>query len=269
MSYWIDVHTHLEMLEKDPQASLSEAEALDVRQMVTIGCHPNDFPRITEISEKYFPKVCATFGVHPHEAKFYDQSVEDFMRREGPKPYVIAIGEIGLDYYYDHSPRDTQQRVFDRQIEVAQELNLPIEIHTRDAEDDTILRLKKIAAQPEKTRLKGMMHCFSGTQKLADAALEAGFYISCSGVVTFKNADPLRAVIKSVPTEKLLVETDAPFLAPAPNRGKKNVPAWVALTGEFVANLKGMTKEEFQRQTVENSHRLFNKLPRIAAAEKQ
>jgi TatD DNase family protein len=263
VSYWIDVHTHLEMLENDPEKSIQEAESENVRQLVTIGCHPNDFDRITEIATKYFPKVCASLGVHPHEAKFYSDQIEEAIRQEAPKPYMIAVGEIGLDYYYDHSPREVQNSAFDRQIDLAQELGLPIEIHTRDAEDDTIKRLKKIAASPEKSRLKGMMHCFTGTQKLADAALEAGFYISCSGVVTFKTAEPLRDVIRSVPLNRLLVETDAPFLAPVPNRGKKNIPAWVALTGKYVADLKQITSEELQKQTIENAHRLFHKLPRL------
>jgi len=263
MNYWIDVHTHLEMLEADPAKAIQEAIDQNVRQLITIGCHPNDFAKIIEITTRFFPTVCASLGVHPHEAKYYNDEIENAIRAEAPKPHIVAIGEIGLDYYYNHSPQDLQNSAFDRQIELAQDLGLPIEIHSRDAEEDTIKRLKKIAAQSENKRLKGMMHCFSGTQKLADAALEAGFYISCSGVVTFKNAESLREVIRSVPLDKILVETDAPFLAPAPNRGKKNIPAWVALTGNFVANLKQLSPEILQKQTIENAHRLFQKLPRI------
>jgi TatD DNase family protein len=172
-------------------------------------------------------------------------------------PKVIGWGEIGLDYYYDHSPRDVQQQVFRRQLELALQVQKPIIIHTRDAEDDTIQILREAWFERGGNEFGGIIHCFTGTQKLADAALAMGFHISFSGVVTFKNAHELRAVAESVPLEKLLVETDCPYLAPVPYRGKRNEPAFVKETAAFLASLRGVRFEEIAEQTSANFKRLF------------
>ena len=172
-------------------------------------------------------------------------------------PKVIGWGEIGLDYYYDHSPRDVQQSVFRRQLELALQIKMPVIIHTRDAEDDTIQLLRETWFENGGGEVGGIIHCFTGTQKLADAALELGFMISFSGVVTFKKADELRAIATSVPLDKLLVETDCPYLAPVPYRGKRNEPAYVRETATFLAALRNVSFEEIARLTSENFKRLF------------
>ena len=168
---------------------------------------------------------------------------------------LSPLAEIGLDYYYSHSEHDVQREVFRKQMAIAAEFNLPIEIHTRDAEADTIEILKEFSG-----RVKGLFHCFTGTQWLADEGLALGYNISISGVVTFKSAEALRAVVKTVPLDRLHIETDAPFLAPVPNRGKKNEPALLVHTAQVVAELKGISVEELSRHTSENARRLFTKL---------
>jgi len=171
---------------------------------------------------------------------------------------VIGWGEIGLDYHYDHSPRDSQRRVFRRQLRLALERRLPAIIHTREAEDDTIKILREDWAEAGGAAVGGIIHCFTGTQRLADAAIELGFHISFSGVLTFKNAGDLRDVAQSVPMERLLVETDCPYLAPLPHRGKRNEPAFVLETAAKLAELKGVSVEEIASVTCGNFKRLFN-----------
>jgi TatD DNase family protein len=251
---WIDAHTHLEMLEGDTDSILKAAQIAGVSNMITIGCHPNDFDKVSAISKKYFPQVAATLGVHPHDAKFYSDEIESKMRQDSSEKFIIGIGEIGLDYYYNHSDQNIQRDVFHKQMNLALELGLPVQIHSREAEDDTIAELQK-----SKGAARGMMHCFSGTAKLAKGALDAGFYISLSGVITFKNADQLREVVKTVPLDRLLVETDAPFLAPIPMRGKKNEPAYVTHTALKVAEIKNMKPIELAVILKENVKRLFPK----------
>ncbi len=251
---WIDVHTHLEMLEENPGQVLDEAAKEKVNHMITIGCHPKDFDKVCDISKAHYPTIAATLGVHPHDAKFYDDKVEATIRSRAPENFIIGIGEIGLDYFYNHSDPDIQRNAFSRQMEMAQSVGLPVEIHSRDAEDDTANELKRC-----KGRNTGMMHCFSGTEKLARAALDVGFYISISGVITFKNAQTLRDIVKTVPLDRLLIETDAPFLAPVPMRGKKNKPAFVAHTAKVVASIKGVSEEDLSIQLKKNVKSLFPK----------
>lgn len=251
---WIDSHTHLEMLETAPQQVLDSALQSGVTNMITIGCHPKDFDKIHTLGREFYPQVAATLGVHPHDAKIWSKEIEESIRAGAKEPYVIGIGEIGLDYFYNHSPHDVQKKVFHEQMVVAEELGLPVQIHSRDAEEDTISEL-----MASRGKAKGMMHCFSGTEKLARGALDAGFYISLSGVITFKNADALREVVKLVPLDRILVETDAPFLTPVPNRGKKNEPAYVTHTALKVAEIKGVAPEELSAILLENVKRLFPK----------
>lgn len=251
---WIDAHTHLEMLEENTEQVLTEASLEGVTNMITIGCHPNDFEKVCEIAKRNYPTIAATLGVHPHEAKFYSPEIEKVIRQKASEPFLIGIGEIGLDYFYNHSDPEIQRDAFHKQMQLACDLKLPVEIHSRDAEDDTIRELQKW-----KGKVTGMMHCFSGTQKLATAALDVGFYISLSGVITFKSAQSLRDIIKDLPLDRILVETDAPFLAPVPMRGKKNKPAFVGHTALKVAEIKGIDATELSQRLNENVKRLFPK----------
>jgi len=167
------------------------------------------------------------------------------------RPRVLAIGETGLDYYYDNSPRDIQREVFRRQLALAKKLDLPVIIHTRDADDDTIALLK--AGTPS----RGVIHCFTSGDKLADFVIDCGFYISFSGIVTFPKAQPLAEIARRIPANRILVETDCPYLAPVPHRGKRNEPSFVADTARFLATLRGSSPEDFATQTSENFDRLF------------
>ena len=253
---WIDVHTHLNFLkDMTPEEGLAQARAAGVTRFITIGTEPADHMVVLELARKYFPEVGCTLGVHPHEGAIYSDEVEAFIDRHAPEREVIAIGEIGLDYHYDKSPREDQKLAFRRQLQLALKHRMPVEIHTRDAEADTVELLKELGGP-----VSGILHCFTGTQWLAKEALDLGLDISFSGVITFKNAGDLREVVKFVPLDRLHVETDAPYLAPVPQRGKSNVPAFVVHTAAAVAELKGVSLERLQEVTLANARRTFPKL---------
>ncbi len=255
MATWIDIHTHLNMLETPPQEALNMALEVGVERIITIATGPQDFDEVLSLAQSLQPYVYGTLGVHPHEASSFDESVDEYLQAHLRRPEVVAVGEIGLDYYYEHSPIEIQKEVFRRQLQLSIEYGLPVEIHSRDAEKDTLDILGEFGG-----KVRGLIHCFTGTQFLADGALDLGLNVSLSGVVTFKKAEALREVVRSLPMDRIHVETDAPFLAPTPFRGKKNTPAYVVHTGEFVANLLGVTKEELARQTCENALKMFSKL---------
>lgn len=252
---WIDVHTHLNMLESTVEDSLKLARDNGVTRMFTIGTQPDDHQLVLDIAKKHYPIVYCTLGIHPHDAKSYNEAALEFIRQHANDREVVAIGEIGLDYFYENSDRNIQKIAFEKQLALAEETGLPVEVHTRDAEPDTVAILKNFEG-----RVKGLLHCFTGTQWLADEALKLGFNISISGVVTFKNAENLRNIVRSLPLDRIHVETDAPFLSPVPQRGKKNTPAYVIHTGQFVAQLKGISPEELAQQTKLNALKLFPKL---------
>jgi TatD DNase family protein len=251
---WIDVHTHLNMLEMPPEEALQLASAQKVENMITIGTCPDDLPVVLALAKKFAPRVACTLGIHPHDAQLYSEEVGRWIRTFAVEPEVVAIGETGLDYYYNKSPVDVQIHAFREQLKIAEDLGLPVEIHTRDAEADTMQILAEF-----KGRVRGLLHCFTGTWELAEAGLNCGWNISISGVVTFKNAEALRDVVRKVPLDRLHVETDAPFLAPIPHRGKKNQPAWVVHTAECVAGLKGVSLAELETATRQNAQKLFSK----------
>lgn len=253
---WLDIHTHLNFLEEEPEVALKEAQALGVQRFITIGTEPGDLPIVLGLAKKHYPVVSCTLGIHPHEAKLYTVEIESLIRAEAPGKEVVAIGEIGLDYYYKNSEPDVQRRVFDQQLALAAELDLPVEIHTRDAEPDTIDLLKKYKGQ-----VRGVIHCFTGTMSLAKEALDLGYNISLSGIVTFKNAKDLREVAEYVPMDRVHLETDAPFLAPVPFRGVKNSPKYVVFTTQFFAQLRGVGLPELSAQLLRNAHEMFPKLP--------
>ncbi len=257
---WIDVHTHLNFLKGEtPEQGIQAAEAAGVSQMITIGTEPKDHNVVLRLAEKHYPVVVCTLGVHPHEAKLFSPEVEAFIRTHGPRQEVVAVGEIGLDYYYNNSEPEIQREAFRRQLALSEDLTLPVEIHTRDAEPDTVEILREFSG-----RIRGLLHCFTGTEWLARQALDLGLDVSISGVVTFKSAEALRDVVRFLPLDRLHVETDAPFLAPIPMRGKSNVPAYVVHTARLVAELKGISESELMTATVANARRLFTKIPVLA-----
>ncbi|MFP5519078.1 MAG: TatD family hydrolase [Bdellovibrionia bacterium] len=252
---WIDMHAHLDKLEEGVEAALEQARQAGVERVVTIGTEPADLEVVLSIAEKHYPEVYCTLGVHPHEGALYTEEVGKFIETHIQRPEVIAVGEIGLDYYYKLSPPDAQRESFRQQLEIAKKHGMPIEIHTRDAEEDTIEILKEF-----KGDVTGIIHCFTGTEWLAKQALDLGYNISISGVVTFKNAESLRSTVKMIPLDRLHVETDAPFLAPVPMRGKSNTPGYVTHTGQFVAALKGVAVADFQQQMKANALQMFPKI---------
>jgi TatD DNase family protein len=252
MSSWIDVHTHLDKLEIPAEEGLRLAREVGVTHVITIGTCPEDWPVVLGLSAKYSDQVYCTLGVHPHDAHLCTDAAERFLIENLANERVVAVGEIGLDYFYKNNPREQQIAKFERQMEIAAEAKLPVEIHTRDAEEDTALVLRKF-----KGRVRGLLHCFTSSYDLAKTALDVGFHISISGVVTFKNAQDLRATVTKLPLDCLHVETDAPFLAPIPHRGKKNQPAWVVPTAECVAGLKNVSLEKLSEQTRRNALDLF------------
>jgi len=252
---FIDTHTHLNMLEGGIEPAIQLAEEQQIVKMINIGTSMEDLPQVYAQAKQFYPKVYCTLGVHPHDAKTWDEKVKSFILSHARKKEVVALGEMGLDFFYNHSEHDVQKAVFREQIEMAIDENLPIEIHTRDAEKETIEILKSYKGQ-----VKGLVHCFTGTQWLADEALDLGLNISISGVVTFKKAEELRSVVKILPLDRIHVETDAPFLSPVPQRGKKNTPAFTRHVADFVAELKGVSVEELSIQLKSNTLELFKKI---------
>ena len=256
----VDSHCHLDFPEFAPELDAVVARAKDagVGVCVTIGTKMSGFARVREVAER-FDNVWCSVGIHPHEAEgeLLDSATPLIEAARHRK--VVGIGESGLDYYYEHSPREAQQKNFRAHIAAARETGLPLIVHTRDADDDTIAILREETARAP---FSGLIHCFTGTQALANAALEIGFSISVSGIATFKNSQALRDVIASVPLDRLLVETDAPYLAPVPVRGKRNEPAFVAHTAAALAALKGVSAGDLAAATTENFFRLFTKVAR-------
>lgn len=252
----IDSHCHLdsEKFDDDREAVIERAVAAGVTQMIAIGTGdgPPDIECSVRLADRY-PMIRATVGVHPHDAIKADDEVYKQLAELLKHPKVIALGEIGLDYHYDHSPRDVQRDAFTEQMRIAADAGKPIVIHTREAWEDTLELLEK---HWKPTGLGGIMHCFSGGPADAQRCLDLGFYLSFAGIVTFPKALELQAAARMTPADRMLVETDAPFLAPVPNRGKRNEPAFVVETARKVAELRGETLEGVARQTSENLARL-------------
>ena len=254
----VDPHCHLDFPEYAGKVGevLARARTAGVGVCVSIGTELKRFPGVRAVAEAH-PNVWCSVGVHPHESEKELLDDEASLIEAAAHPKVVAIGETGLDYYYEHSPRAPQQANFRSHIAAARQTGLPVIVHTRDADDDTIAILRDEMA---KGAFTGVIHCFTGTQKLADASLELGLYISVSGIATFKNSAALRDVIKNVPLDRLLVETDAPYLAPVPHRGKTNEPAFVTHTAAMLAELKGVSAQELADATTKNFFRLFSKV---------
>ncbi len=252
---WTDAHTHLNMLkEKTPLEAIELAKEEGIHRFINIGTNSKDHPIVLDLVKKHEEVYC-TLGVHPHEAADF-VNAKAFMLENLNHPKVVAVGEIGLDFFYDNAPRDLQMKVFREQMEIAEELNLPVQIHTRDAEKETIEVLKDFEG-----RVKSLLHCFSSSRELAEKGVEYGCHFSLSGILTFKSAESLRESIKTViPLDRIHIETDAPFLAPMPKRGKENHSALMIHTAKKVAELKDVSLEELKVVTAENNLRLFPKL---------
>ncbi|MFK8137614.1 MAG: TatD family hydrolase [Bdellovibrionales bacterium] len=255
MTSWTDIHAHLNMLEISVDEALAEAKAQGIEQLITICTNSEDIDYVLETAKNYFPRVACSVGVHPHDAKDWNQEIKNKIQANVDKDYVVCLGEMGLDYFYENSPIEQQKKAFREQLELALKHDLPVQIHTRDAEEDTIEILKSFNSP-----FKGVIHCFTGTSFLRDESLKLGLDISISGIVTFKSAKDLREVISEVPLNRMHIETDSPFLAPVPMRGKKNQPAFAIHTAEFVAKLKNVPMEVLKEQVRINNQRTFSKL---------
>jgi TatD DNase family protein len=244
--------------DEELDAVIERAAGRGVGLMLTISTHLAKFPGVLAIAERYDNIYC-TVGVHPHEAEHHPDLTVDKLVELSAHPKVIGIGETGLDYFYEHSPREAQQVCFRAHISAARQTGLPLIVHTRDADADT---LRILADEMEQGAFPGLIHCFSSTRELAEKSVEMGFYISISGIATFKNATDIKQTIQVLPIQRLLVETDAPFLAPMPHRGKRNEPAFVADTAACVAELKDMAPADLAAATTDNFFTLFSKAER-------
>ena len=254
----VDSHCHIdgEAFDEDRDEVIKRARDAGVVAMLNVGTgdpSSDDFRKAVAAAERY-ENVFASVGVHPHDAKLYDDRAEEHLIDLARSEKVVAWGEIGLDYYYNHSPRDVQRKIFRRQIRTARDLGLPLIIHSRDAGDETVEILTEECSWEG---FRGVMHCFGGTPDMAEALLPLGFYISFAGNLTFKKAENLREAAQVVPLNRLLVETDCPFLTPVPFRGKRNEPAYVVHTAKFLAELYEMEFEAVAAQTTQNFLDLF------------
>lgn len=258
---FVDSHCHLDYLavEEPPDGPVMRAQAAGVETLLTISTKLSTFRQVRAIAER-FPNVYCSIGVHPHEAA-EDQSDPAALIAGATHDKVVGIGETGLDFYYEHSPREAQAKCFRAHLSAARETGLPVIVHTRDADQETVTILREEATRGAVT---GVIHCFTAGPELAKAALDLGFYISVAGIVTFKKAETLRQTVAGIPLDRLLIETDSPYLAPVPLRGKKNEPANVVHTAKALAELKGVTLELLAATTSDNFYRLFSRARRPA-----
>lgn len=248
-----DSHAHIDDEKFAGEQALVVQRAVDngVTRLINVGSDIESSAKSVELAEEY-SQIWAAVGIHPHEAEKVSEGDYDKLIEWSKLPRVVAIGEIGLDYYYDLSPRDVQKMVFIRQLRLARQCDLPVIIHDRDAHGDTLAIIKN-----EGRGVRGVVHCFAGSWEMAQELLKLGWYIGVDGPVTFKNAAKLPEVIKKIPLERLLIETDSPYLTPVPLRGRRNEPAYVKYVAEHVAKLRGIETAEFARMTTHNACTLF------------
>jgi TatD DNase family protein len=260
----IDSHCHLDFPDfaDDLAGIVGRAEAAGIARMVSISTRLSRLDKLSAIAER-FPNVYNSVGTHPHYAhEELDVTVADLVTA-AERTKVVAIGEAGLDYHYDFSPREAQETGFRRHIAAARETQLPLVIHSREADADVARILEE---ETGKGAFPAVLHCFTGSRELAFRAVALGLYISFTGILTFKNSDALRAIAADLPADRILIETDAPYLAPSKYRGKRNEPAYVAETAKVLATTRGVSVEEIARETTANFFRLFNKVPGIPEA---
>jgi TatD DNase family protein len=260
----VDSHCHLDFPDfaTELDAVVARAETAGLERMVTISTRVRRHAEVRAIAER-FPSVYCSVGTHPHHAhEELDVTTADLVKL-AQHPKVVAIGEAGLDYHYDTGPRDAQEQGLRAHIAAARETGLPLVIHSRDADEDMARILEE---EMGKGAYPAVLHCFTGSRQLALAGVALGFYVSFSGILTFKKSDELRAIAAELPADRILVETDAPYLAPGHYRGKRNEPAYVVETAKVLAKARGVTHEEIARATTDNFFRLFSKVPRETAA---
>ena len=260
----VDSHCHLDFpdFEAERDAVVERARAAGIGRMVTISTRVKRFAEIRAIAEAYDDVFCSV-GTHPHNAADEPDVTADDLMRLATHPKVVAIGEAGLDYFYDRSPREAQAEGFRTHIAAARETGLPLVIHARDADEDVAAILTE---ETGKGAFPFILHCFSSGRALAETGVKLGGYVSFSGILTFKKSEELREIARDLPRERLLVETDAPYLAPVPHRGKRNEPAFVAHTAAVLAETTGVSADEIAAITTDNFFRLFSKMPRPAGA---
>jgi TatD DNase family protein len=254
----IDTHCHLNhaRMAEDVVESLARAEVAGVERMITVGYDLESSREALRLAEAYPNRVCASVGVHPHDAKHWDAEAEVWMREAALHPGVVAIGEIGLDFHYDFSPRPAQFEVFRAQMRLAQAHKMPVILHCREAYPETL----SVLAEAEFRDVRGVMHCWAGSVEQALHTAKLGYALGFGGTLTFKNAQEVRDSAQAVPLETLLVETDAPYLAPMPHRGKRNEPAYTRLVAERLAELRGLSFEALARLTAQNALRVFARM---------
>lgn len=259
----VDSHCHLDFPDfaSEIDAVVARAKNAGVGCMLTVSTRVKRFAEVLAIAERFDGVYCSA-GTHPHQADEEEGITPDELIALTHHPKVVALGEVGLDYFYEHGSRPAQQRGFRAHIAAARATGLPLIIHTRDADEDCARILTEEMAQG---RFSALLHCYTGGRGLAREAIRLGLYVSFSGILTFKKSDALRAIAAELPAERLLVETDAPFLAPGPHRGKRNEPAFVVETAKVLAEVRGVNLEVIARQTTDNFFRLFGKVPRPEA----
>lgn len=253
-----DSHAHLDdrRFDKDRDNVIEKAKSSGVGRIINVGADLASSSSTVSLSQKH-DFIYAAVGVHPHSADEYDDCTEKELRRLAKNQKVVAIGEIGLDYHYDNSPRNIQKETFIKQLGLALELGLPVIIHNREAHRDCLDILNKVKGNGQ----KGVFHCYSGSAEMVREVLDLDFYISFAGVITFKNAKKAVEALKKTPIERLLFETDCPYLSPEPKRGKRNMPAYVEYTARRIAGIIGMDYRDLCKQVWDNTHRLFSRLP--------
>ena len=256
----VDSHCHLDFaqLAEDEAGVIERAAAAGVRRMVTIATRLSSFAKVLQIAERHDSVFLAT-GVHPHQAGEEGPASPEPLIANAAHPKVVAIGEAGLDYFYDKSPRDAQAQGFRHHIAAARTTGLPLVVHTRDAEEDTIAILGQ---GMDEGAYSGIVHCYSSSRWLGEQAVSMGLYLGVGGILTFKRSDELRDTVRDMPKDRILLETDSPYLAPVPRRGKTNEPAYVAYVAKVLAEVWGTDVAEVEARTTDNFFRLFHKVPR-------
>jgi len=259
MTQLIDSHCHLDFdyENKSSDDLISEAQAAGVNSLITIGTDIKSLDKIIPIAEKY-SNIFYTAGIHPHDTIDAEANFIEKIKTASQHSKCVAIGEIGLDFHYDHSPHDVQIKLLKQQLQLALEVKLPVVIHSREAEKELLKELTQYADPIKEDRSPGVIHCFTGTKEFAKACIQLGFYISFSGILTFKKSDELRDIAKDLPLDKILVETDSPYLAPVPYRGKKCEPKMVFETAKVLAQTKDISLDELAQATTANTVHLFN-----------
>ena len=250
----IETHCHLDYLKEHViEHTLSECKRVGISKIITIAVSPDNLQTVRDLTEKD-PMIFGTQGIHPHQASLFNDEVSREIDEHLSIDKIVAVGEIGLDYYYNKSPKEAQEEAFTRQLELAIKHNLPVVIHSRDADEDMIRILKQYAPQMKR---KGVIHSFTSGEELAKEALALGFFLGFNGIITFKNAQNVRDILAITPLDKIIIETDSPFLTPIPYRGVENNPFYLPFVAQKVADEKEITVFEVSKITTENAHRLF------------